>query len=60
MVYVTLAPTFTVAALAVFVIVSAAATMSTQFLFIIVDISFGNSLEVQPLPFVQEISAKLQ
>jgi hypothetical protein len=59
-VYVTISPTPTIDALAVFVMVSAAATISTQFLFIIVETSLGNSLEVKPVPFVQEISAKLQ
>lgn len=48
------------AVLAVFVMVSAAATMSTQLRFKIVEISFGNSLDLQPMLFEARMSAKLQ
>ena len=59
-VYVTFVPTCALAALAVFVIVRAAATMSVQVLHNMVDISLGKGEEVEPVPFVHEISAKLQ
>jgi hypothetical protein len=53
-------PVFAVATLAVFVITRAADTISTQVLHNTVVISFGNGDEVEPVPFVQEMSAKLQ
>jgi len=45
---------------AVFVRLSAAATISTHVLHKIVVISFGYGDDVEPVPFVHEMSAKLQ
>jgi hypothetical protein len=59
-VYVIFCPTIVVVTFAVFVSVSAAATISTHVLHKIVVISFGYGDDVEPVPFVHEMSAKLQ